>query len=164
MSVFMMPRGGILAGSVDAFFDVQIGSILNTWPAALVGMVYIHYPFMLFPLVLGVSLVPADRIEAAKDLGANRWQVFREVELPLALPGLAIGALLTFVLCLGANAEAAILGGRAVTVVTAAIEQRFNYAQDWPMGAALTVLVIAITAMIVLPVLARLDLNRLTKP
>jgi spermidine/putrescine transport system permease protein len=163
MNVFMMPRGGILAGTLDAVFGIRIGSILNTWEAALVGMVYIHLPFMLFPLILGISLIPQDRIEAARDLGANRWQVFREVELPLALPGLMIGALLTFVLALGANAEAAILGGRAVTVVTAAIEQRFNYAQDWPMGAALTVMVIAVTAAIVLPVLARLDLNRLTR-
>jgi spermidine/putrescine transport system permease protein len=163
MNVFMMPRAGILAGTLDALFGIRIGSILNTWEAALVGMVYIHLPFMLFPLILGISLIPQDRIEAARDLGANRWQVFREVELPLALPGLMIGALLTFVLALGANAEAAILGGRAVTVVTAAIEQRFNYAQDWPMGAALTVMVIAVTAAIVLPVLARLDLNRLTR-
>lgn len=163
MSVFMMPRGGILAGSLNAFFDIQIGSILNTWSAALVGMTYVHLPFMLFPLILGISLIPADRIEAARDLGANRWQVFAEVELPLAAPGLMIGALLTFVLCLGANAEAAILGGRAVTVITMAIEQRFNYAQDWPMGAALTVLVILITSAIVLPALARLDLNKLTK-
>jgi spermidine/putrescine transport system permease protein len=163
MNVFMMPRAGILAGTLDAVFGIRIGSILNTWEAALVGMVYIHLPFMLFPLILGISLIPQDRIEAARDLGANRWQVFREVELPLALPGLMIGALLTFVLALGANAEAAILGGRAVTVVTAAIEQRFNYAQDWPMGAALTVMVIAVTAAIVLPVLARLDLNRLTR-
>jgi spermidine/putrescine transport system permease protein len=163
MNVFMMPRAGILAGTLDAVFGIRIGSILNTWEAALIGMIYIHLPFMLFPLILGISLIPQDRIEAARDLGANRWQVFREVELPLALPGLMIGALLTFVLALGANAEAAILGGRAVTVVTAAIEQRFNYAQDWPMGAALTVMVIAVTAAIVLPVLARLDLNRLTR-
>ncbi len=163
MSVFMMPRGGILAGTMNAVFDIQIGSILNTWSAAQIGMIYIHLPFMLFPLLLGVSLIPADRIEAARDLGATRWQTFREVELPLAAPGLLIGMLLTFVLCLGANAEAAILGGRAVTVITAAIEQRFNYAQDWPMGAALTVIVILVTALIVLPVLSRLDLNRLTR-
>jgi spermidine/putrescine transport system permease protein len=162
MSVFLMPRGGILAGSLNAAFDIQIGSILNTWAAAQLGMIYIHLPFMLFPLLLGISLIPADRIEAAQDLGANRWQTFREIELPLAAPGLVIGALLTFVLCLGANAEAAILGGRAVTVITAAIEQRFNYAQDWPMGAALTVIVIIVTAIIVLPVLSRLDLNKLT--
>ena len=162
MSVFLMPRGGILAGSLNAVFDIQIGSILNTWAAAQLGMIYIHLPFMLFPLLLGISLIPSDRIEAARDLGANRWQTFREIELPLATPGLMIGALLTFVLCLGANAEAAILGGRAVTVVTAAIEQRFNYAQDWPMGAALTVIVIAVTAIIVLPALSRLDLSKLT--
>jgi spermidine/putrescine transport system permease protein len=163
LSVFLMPRGGILAGSLNALFGWQIGSIQNSWPGALLGMVYIHFPFMLFPLILGISLIPRDRIEAARDLGANRWQVLREVELPLAAPGLAIGALLTFVLCLGANAEAAILGGRAVTVITAAIEQRFGYAQDWPAGSALTVMVIAITAAIVLPVLARLDFDRLTK-
>ncbi len=162
MSVFLMPRGGILAGSLNAIFDIQIGSILNTWAAAQLGMIFIHLPFMLFPLLLGISLIPADRIEAARDLGASRWQTFREIELPLAAPGLMIGALLTFVLALGANAEAAILGGRAVTVITAAIEQRFNYAQDWPMGAALTVMVIAVTAIIILPVLSRLDLNKLT--
>ncbi|MEM1188002.1 MAG: ABC transporter permease [Pseudomonadota bacterium] len=161
LSMFLLPRGGILAGSLNAWFDIQIGSILNTRLAALLGMIYVYFPFTLFPLLLGVSLIPEDRIEAARDLGAGRWAVFREIELPLAAPGLLIGALLTFVLCLGANAEAAILGGRAVTVISAAIEQRFNYAQDWPMGAALTVLVLIVTAALVWPALRRIDLNRL---
>lgn len=163
MSLFLMPGGGILAGTLNAILEVRIGSILNTRLGALVGLVYIHFPFMLFPLLLGVAMVPADRIEAARDLGAGRLAVFREVELPLAAPGLSIGCLLTFVLALGANAEAAILGGRAVTVITAAIEQRFNYAQDWPMGAALTVLVIAVTAAVVFPVLARVPLDRIIR-
>ena len=163
LSVFLMPGGGILAGTLNMMFDVQIGTFLNTKLAALVGMVYLHFPFMLFPLLLGIAMIPADRVEAARDLGAGRWAVMREVELPLAAPGLLIGGLLTFVLCLGANAEAAILGGRAVTVITAAIEQRFNYAQDWPMGAALTVLVIAATAVLVFPALRRIDLNRIIR-
>lgn len=161
LSMFLMPRGGILAGSLNAWFDIQIGSILNTRLAALLGMIYVYFPFMLFPLLLGVSLIPEARLEAARDLGAGRWALFCEIELPLAAPGLMIGALLTFVLCLGANAEAAILGGRAVTVISAAIEQRFSYAQDWPMGAALTVLVILVTAAVVWPVLRRVDLNRI---
>ncbi|MFN2329755.1 MAG: ABC transporter permease [Chromatocurvus sp.] len=161
LSMFLMPRGGILAGSLNAWFDIQIGSILNTRLAALLGMIYVYFPFMLFPLLLGVSLIPEDRLEAARDLGAGRWALFHEIELPLAAPGLMIGSLLTFVLCLGANAEAAILGGRAVTVISAAIEQRFSYAQDWPMGAALTVLVILVTAAVVWPVLRRVDLNRI---
>ncbi len=163
LSLFMMPGGGILAGSVNAFLGVKIGSIMNTKLAALVGLVYIHFPFMLFPTILGLSLVSQDQVAAARDLGASRWQTFREIEAPLAAPGVAIGVLLTFVLALGANAEAAILGGRAVVVVSQAIEQRFSYAQDWPLGAALTVLVIIATAALVFPVLSRIDLDRLIR-
>lgn len=161
--LFLMPGGGILAGTLNELFGLRIGSILNTRFAALAGLVYVHFPFMLFPLLLGMGMIPADRVEAARDLGAGRWAVFREIELPLASPGLLIGGLLVFVLALGANSEAAILGGRAVTVVTAAIEQRFNYAQDWPSGAALTILVIAATALLVFPVLARIDLTRIVR-
>lgn len=163
LSLFLMPGGGILAGTVEALTGVSIGTILNTRLAALLGLIYIHFPYVLFPLVLGLSLVPRDQVEAAKDLGASGWQVFREIEAPLAAPGAAIGALLCFVLALGANAEMSILGGQAVTVITRAIEQRFNYAQDWPLGAALTMLVIVVTALIVLPILKRVDLDRLIR-
>ena len=163
ISLFLMPGGGILAGSIDALFGVSIGTILNTHLAALLGLVYVHFPFVLFPLLLGFSLVPREQVEAAHDLGASRWQVFREVELPLTAPGAAVGALFCFVLSLGANAEMSILGGQVVTVITRAIEQRFSYAQDWPTGAALTVLVILVTAVVVFPVLRRIDLDRLLK-
>ena len=161
LALFMMPGGGILAGSIDALFGVSIGTILYTRLAALLGLVYIHFPFVLFPLLLGVSLVPKDQVAAARDLGASGWQVFREIEAPLAAPGAAVGALLCFVLSLGANAEMNILGGQAVTVITNAIEQRFNYAQDWPLGAALTVLTILLTAAVVFPVLKRIDVDNL---
>ena len=163
LALFMMPGGGILAGSVDALFGVPIGTILYTRLAALLGLVYIHFPFVLFPLLLGVSLIPKDQVEAARDLGASGWQVFREVEAPLAAPGAAIGALLCFVLSLGANAEMNILGGQAVTVIANAIEQRFNYAQDWPLGATLTVLTVLVTAAVVFPVLRRIDVDSLAR-
>ena len=161
LALFMMPGGGILAGSIDALFGVSIGTILYTRLAALLGLVYIHFPFVLFPLLLGVSLIPKDQVAAARDLGASGWQVFREIEAPLAAPGAAVGALLCFVLSLGANAEMNILGGQAVTVIANAIEQRFNYAQDWPLGAALTVLTILLTAAVVFPVLKRIDVDNL---
>ena len=163
LALFMMPGGGILAGSIDALFGVSIGTILYTRLAALLGLVYIHFPFVLFPLLLGVSLIPRDQVEAARDLGATGWQVFREIEAPLAAPGAAIGALLCFVLSLGANAEMNILGGQAVTVIANAIEQRFNYAQDWPLGATLTVLTVLLTAAVVLPVLQRIDVDSLAR-
>ena len=163
MSLFLMPGGGILAGSIEALFGISIGTILNTHLAALLGLVYVHFPFVLFPLLLGFSLVPREQIEAARDLGANRWQLFREIELPLTAPGALVGALFCFVLSLGANAEMSILGGQVVTVITHAIEQRFSYAQDWPLGAALTMLVIAVTALVVFPVLRRVDMDRLLR-
>ena len=163
LALFMMPGGGILAGSIDALFGVSIGTLLYTRLAALLGLVYIHFPFVLFPLLLGVSLIPKDQVEAARDLGASGWQVFREIEAPLAAPGAAIGALLCFVLSLGANAEMNILGGQAVTVIANAIEQRFNYAQDWPLGAALTVLTVLVTAAVVFPVLQRIDVDSLAR-
>ena len=163
LALFMMPGGGILAGSIDALFGVSIGTILYTRLAALLGLVYIHFPFVLFPLLLGVSLIPKDQVEAARDLGASGWHVFREIEAPLAAPGAAIGALLCFVLSLGANAEMNILGGQAVTVITNAIEQRFNYAQDWPLGATLTVLTVLLTAAVVFPVLQRIDVDSLAR-
>ena len=163
MSLFMMPAGGILAGSIEWLTGASIGSILHTRLAALLGLVYIHFPFVLFPLLLGLSLIPREQVEAARDLGASGWQVFREIEAPLAAPGAAIGALLCFVLSLGANAEMRILGGQAVTVITHAIEQRFGYAQDWPLGGALTVLTILVTAAVVFPVLRRIDIDRLAR-
>lgn len=162
-TLFLMPRGGILAGTMQALFGVNLGSILYTRTATLVGLVYIHLPFTLFPMMLGLSLVPRDQLDAASDLGAGRLAQVREVELPIALPGILVGALLTFVLALGTASEASILGGQAVVVIAKAIEQRFTYAQDWPLGSALTVVVAAITALLVLPLLGRLDVARLMK-
>lgn len=159
--LFLMPKGGILAGSLNALFGWQVPSFLNTPFATLVGLVYIYFPFALFPMVLGLSQVPRDQVEAARDLGAGGWQVVRHVEIPLALPGILIGSLLVFVLALGATQESTILGGQAVTVVGQSIEQRFNYAQDWPLGSALATVLCAITAIVVLPLLRRLEIDRL---
>ena len=92
-------------------------------------MVYVYLPFMLFPMMLSVAMVPNDTREAARDLGASRWQVFREVELPLSMPGILIGCLLTFVLAVGAIAEAKILGGQRIIPITHDIEIAFTYSQ-----------------------------------
>ncbi len=124
-------------------------------------MVYVYLPFMLFPMTLGISMVPNETREAAPDLGATRWQVFREVELPLSMPGIMIGFLLTFVLAVGAIAEAKILGGQPVIPITHDIEIAFTYAQNWPLGAALAVLLMLVVGVLVLLALRRFDLDRI---
>jgi spermidine/putrescine transport system permease protein len=158
--VLFLIKNGVLLGTLKTFFGVEPESILFTTGAILLGMVYVYLPFMLFPLTLGISMVPNDAREAATDLGASRWQVFKEVELPLSTPGLVIGCLLTFVLAVGAIAEYKVLGGQQVIPITHDIEIAFTYAQNWPLGAALAVLLMLIVGVLVLIALRRFDLDR----
>jgi spermidine/putrescine transport system permease protein len=85
--------------------------------------------------------------------------VFREVDLPLSMPGIMIGVLLSFVLAVGAITEAKVLGGQQVIPITHDIEIAFTYAQNWPLGAALSVLLMIVIGTLVLMVLRRFDLD-----
>ncbi|MGE3876163.1 MAG: ABC transporter permease [Parvibaculaceae bacterium] len=152
-------KNGVLLGTLKSLFGIELDSWLFTRGIVLLGMVYVYLPFMLFPMTLGISMVPNETREAARDLGASRWQIFREVELPLSMPGIMIGLLLTFVLAVGAIAEAKVLGGQTIIPITHDIEIAFTYAQNWPLGAALAVLLMLVVGTLVLLVLKRFDLD-----
>ncbi|TFF17841.1 ABC transporter permease [Jiella endophytica] len=147
---------GLLAG-----IGLSGPNVLFTPEITLFGMIYTYLPFMLFPMTLGLSMVPGDLIEAARDFGAGRLMIWREIELPLAMPGILIGALLTFVLAAGAVAEAKILGGQSVIMISHDIENAFTYSQNWPRGAALAVLLMIVIGGLSMAVMARLDLDRI---
>ncbi len=157
--VLFLIKNGVLLGTLKSMFGLQLESILFTLPVILLGMVYVYLPFMLFPMTLGISMVPNETRDAAFDLGATRWQVFREVELPLSMPGIVIGFLLTFVLAVGALAEAKVLGGQQVIPIAHDIEIAFTYAQNWPLGAALSVLLMLVVGVLVLLALRRFDID-----
>ena len=158
--VLFLIKNGVLLGSLKSLFGWQMESILFSLPVIILGMVYVYLPFMLFPMTLGISMVPDETRDAAADLGASRWQVFTEVELPLSMPGIVIGFLLTFVLAVGAIAEAKVLGGQQVIPISHDIEIAFTYAQNWPLGAALSVLLMLVVGILVLLALRRFDLDR----
>lgn len=159
--VLFLIKNGVLLGTLKSMFGIESESMLFTLPAILLGMVYVYLPFMLFPMTLGISMVPTDTRDAAFDLGASRWQVFREVDLPLSMPGVVIGFLLTFVLAVGAIAEAKVLGGQQIIPVTHDIEIAFTYSQNWPLGAALSVLLMLVIGVLVLLALRKFDLDQL---
>ena len=159
--VLILLKNGILDGTLQHLFGVSASGLLYTVPAIVLGLVYVYLPFMLFPLVIGISMVPDSLKEAAFDLGASRWQVFREVELPLSTPGIMIGGILTFVLSLGSLAESKILGGQAVIMIADDIESAFTFAQDWPKGSVLSVLLIGLSGLVVFMLLRRIDLDRI---
>ncbi len=152
-------KNGVLLGTFKAWFGVEPESWLFTQGIIVLGMVYVYLPFMLFPMTLGVSMVPKETRDAAFDLGATRWQVFKEVDLPLSMPGIVIGFLLSFVLAVGAIAEAKVLGGQKVIPITHDIEIAFTYSQNWPLGSALAVLLMLVVGALVLLVLRRFDLD-----
>jgi len=159
--VLFFIKNGVLDGSLKAAGLEGGPDLLFTPPMILAGMVYTYLPFMLFPMTLGLAMVPRDLVDAARDLGAGRLQTWREVELPLAMPGILIGMLLTFVLGIGAVAEAKVLGGQSVIVIAHDIEIAFTYSQNWPLGSALAVILTLFIGALTLAVFGKLDLDRL---
>ncbi len=159
--VLFFIKNGVLDGSIKLLGGAGGPDILFTPGMIAFGLVYVYLPFMLFPMTLGLAMVPRDLVDAASDLGAGRMMIWREIELPLAMPGILIGMLLTFVLAVGAVAEAKILGGQSIITITHDIEIAFTYAQNWPLGSALAVLLMIMVSVLALFVMSRLDLDRI---
>ncbi|MHA7971765.1 ABC transporter permease [Rhizobium sp. CAU 1783] len=159
--VLFFIKNGVLDGGLKWLGFSGGPEVLYTPGAILFGMLYVYLPFMLFPMSLGIAMIPKDLVDAARDLGASRLMIWREIELPLAMPGILIGMLLTFVLGAGAIAESKILGGQSVITIAQDIEVAFTYAQNWPLGSALAILLVAIVSGLALYVLSKLDLDRI---
>jgi len=159
--VLFLLKNGIADGSLQYLFGIKLPSLLYTVPSIVLGLIYVYLPFMLFPLVIGLSMVPDTLKEAASDLGASRFQIFREIELPLAMPGIMIGCMLTFILSLGSLAESKILGGQTVIMIADDIESAFTFAQNWPKGSMLSVILIIFSGSLVFFLFRRIDLDRI---
>lgn len=159
--VLTLMKGGLIEGYLRAWTGWGVDGLLYNVPIIVFGLVYVYFPFMLFPLVQGISMVPEDARQAAADLGATRWQVFWEVDLPLSAPGIVIGSLLTFVLAAGALAESKLLGGQTVIVIADEVETAFTYGQNWPLGSALSVALILIIGSLAVFGVNQVDLDKI---
>ncbi|WP_420558347.1 ABC transporter permease [Roseovarius sp.] len=157
--VLTLMKGGLIEGHFRAFTGVGFDSPLYGVPIIVFGLVYVYLPFMLFPLAQGIAMVPDDTRQAAYDLGASRWQVLWQIEIPLAAPGIVVGSLLSFVLAAGALAESKILGGQAVIAIADDIETAFTFGQNWPLGSALSMVLIVIIGTLALFGVSKVDLD-----
>jgi len=157
--VLTLMKGGLIEGYVRAWTGTGFESPLYGVPIIIFGLVYVYLPFMLFPLAQGIAMVPDDARQAAADLGATRWQILTQIDIPLAAPGIVVGCLLSFVLAAGALAESKILGGQAVIAVADDIETAFTFGQDWPLGSALSMILIVIIGSLALYCVSRVDLD-----
>ncbi len=136
------PEG--LAGFVQGITGDTSFRILGTDWAVQLGLVYGYLPLMVFPLYVTLERMDRSLVEASKDLGAGRWATFRQITLPIALPGLITGSILVFIPMMGEYVIPNILGYGRVFTVGSALVLRFLEARDWPGGSAQAVVLIAI--------------------
>jgi spermidine/putrescine transport system permease protein len=118
--------------------------ILGTPVAVLIGVVYGYLPLMIFPIYVTLERMDRTLIEASKDLGAGRWATFRQITLPIALPGLITGSLLVFIPLMGEYIVPAILGYGRVFLIGNQLVLQFLEARNWPVGSAYAVMLILI--------------------
>ena len=113
--------------------------------AVVIGLVYVHLPFIVLPLYSALDRMDRSLMEASLDLGAGHWRTILLVVVPLAAPGIASGVLITFIPALGAYLTPDLLGGTDSQMIANVIERQFKRANDWPFGAALSFLLMYLT-------------------
>ncbi len=121
-------------------FGIAPVTLLFSPFAVLVGMVYVHLPFMVLPLYTNLEKHDPSLLDAAQDLGANAWQRFWRVTWPLSLPGVFSGSTLVFIPVLGMFAVPDILGGTGDILIGNLIKDQFLGTRDWPFGSALSIM------------------------
>ncbi len=125
---------GILPGSF---------SVLGTPVAQLAGITYNFLPFMILPLYVALEKIDPRLIEAAEDLYAGRAAAFRRITFPLALPGVFAGSLLTFIPAMGDYINAELLGNPSTRMIGNVIQNRLLVQNDYPVGSALSFILMA---------------------
>ena len=117
--------------------------LVNTSWAVIGGLVYGYLAFMILPLYAALDRMDPSLIEAGKDLYGTRWQTFWHVTWPAALQGVVAGCVLVFLPAVGDFVSAQLLGGPDTYMIGNLIQQQFLEAQNWPFGAALTIVMMA---------------------
>ena len=136
--MLLLRNGGLVDGALGVF-GVPDGSLglLYSNAAVMIGLLYSFLPFMVLPIYTSLEKLDWRLVEAAFDLGANRWQALKRVILPLALPGMLAGATLVFIPALGNYIIPELLGGGKALMIGNLIQLQFGSGHNWPLGAAL---------------------------
>jgi len=133
-----------LAGQIESLTGLQDVQILGTQFAVLLGLVYGYLPLMVFPLYVTLERMDRTLIEASKDLGAGRWSTFRQVTLPITLPGLVTGSILVFIPMMGEYVIPQLLGLGRTYLMGNALVTDFLESRNWPSGSARAVALIIV--------------------
>lgn len=136
--ILLLRNGGLVDSGLGliGLGDGALG-ILYTNTAVMIGLLYTFLPFMVLPIYTSLEKLDWRLVEAAFDLGANRFQALRQIILPLALPGMLAGTTLVFIPALGNYIIPELLGGGKALMIGNLVQLQFGSAHNWPLGSAL---------------------------
>jgi len=144
----ILGQEGILNGLLISLGLIQrpLEVLLYSKWAVMIALVHIYTPFTLMPLYASLDAIPAALKEASQDLYASRWRTFWHVVLPLSLPGVVAGCTFAFVLSMGDFIAPILLGGNdSALMVSNLVVSLFGVAYNWPLGAAVSVVMLVMT-------------------
>ena len=140
---------GVLELGLNAIlpFEVDVNLMFST-PAIVIGLVHSYLPYVILTSYLALQAIDDNLIDAARSMGASKLTILWRLILPLSLPGLLAGAVLIFVPVVGSFMEPRLLGGRVGTYYGTVIEDQFVAVFNWPLGAALSFILLAVVLLI----------------
>jgi len=131
--------------------------------SVLMGLIQYLLPFMILNIYVSLEGIDKSLLEAARSMGCTEWQAFREVTLPLSLPGVSAGSLLVFVLTAGTYLPPMILGGPGNEMIANLIFKRVIGTLDWPFGSAISVVLLSLLLVIVWTYNRYMGINQIFK-
>jgi spermidine/putrescine transport system permease protein len=138
-------------------------ALLYNEAAVLLGLIQYLLPFMILNVYVSLEGIDKSLLEAARSLGCTEWQAFKEITLPLSLPGVSAGCLLVFVLTCGTYLPPMILGGPGNDMIANLIFKRVIGTLDWPFGSAISVILLMLLGVIVYTYNRYLGINQIFK-
>lgn len=108
--------------------------------AVVIGLIYNLLPFMILPLMTNIERLDNQLLDAARDLGANRFTTFRKITLPLTMPGILSGCILVFLPAMTIFYIPDLLGGSKSILLGNLIQNQFLVSQNWPLGSAISII------------------------
>lgn len=146
--IVILGRNGLVNDGL-ALLGLDPARILYTETAVVIGLVNVFLPFMVLPIMGAIERIPRSLEEASTNLGANWFQMFTRVILPLSYPGLISGSLLVYSVSLSAFVTPVLMGGARIRVIGSQIFDQVLVSFNWPGASSLSVVVIAVTMILV---------------
>lgn len=145
----LLGQSGLINSMLAAAGMPKVKLLFNSF-GVMIGMAHFLVPFMVFPIMTNLLKQPKDLKQAAAILGAGKWHIFTRVTMPLSLPAVIAGALMSFILAMGSFVVPALLGGRSDMMIGNLIDFYVRETVDWAVPAAMSVLLVALVCVIFL--------------